>query len=88
MRFSGSGLKDDGRGSAATAPRSLRSIPNLPRLRAASVVDHGLNLAKFPPLSRVTQVACHCFRCDFSWTPSPADQKVIAGNLRRLIANS
>ena len=37
-------------------------------------------------LAEAGQLTCTCSWCDHSWTPSPADQSLIAANLRRIVA--
>lgn len=54
--------------------------------KCGGLPTQGTNYEKFLELAEVGKLECICGTCDYTWKPSPADQKVIAANIRRLMA--
>jgi uncharacterized C2H2 Zn-finger protein len=55
--------------------------------QCGGLASQGKNYEKLLQLAEVGELVCRCPYCDDSWKPSPADQQLIAANLRQLIAN-
>jgi hypothetical protein len=54
--------------------------------QCGSLATQGKNYEKLLRLAEVGELICDCPYCYDSWRPSKADQRLIAANLRQLIA--
>jgi hypothetical protein len=59
-----------------------------PNPQCGKETSQGTNYAKFLELAEAGTLTFLCVYCDTTWTPSPAEQKVYAANLRNLLAHA
>jgi hypothetical protein len=53
--------------------------------QCGALASQGKNYQKLLRLAEGEELVCCCPYCDNSWTPSPADQQLIAANLKQLL---
>jgi hypothetical protein len=56
--------------------------------KCGNLPSQGTNYSKLLALAEAGKLICHCLDCDISWEPSPTNQKIIAANIRKLMAEN